>query len=93
MNVTFLGIQHYFMRLLIVKVRLLQHHAEIENIDAFKDDAIYYATIVGDLEIINHLIKKPIDYTKKYGGYTVLELAKHSGNIEIYEKLKKGSLQ
>ncbi len=73
--------------------RLLQHNANICNIDSFKDSAIYYATIVGDIDIIRHLQKKEIDYTKKYGGYTVLELANHNQNIEVYEILKKGSQQ
>ncbi len=73
--------------------KLLQYNASIYNIDKFNDDAIYYATIVGDLEIIKHLLKKDIDFNKKYGGYTVLELAKYNQNIEVFEILKKGSLQ
>jgi len=73
--------------------KLLQFNASIYNIDSYMDDAIYYATIVGNIEIIKHLQQKEIDYNKKYGGYTVLELSMYNHNIDVYEILKKGSLR
>ena len=55
------------------------------------NDAIYYATLVGNIEIIKLIQRRNINYTKKYGGYTVLEYAMRMHDMNIYETLKKGS--
>ena len=70
--------------------RLLQKDASIYNIDFSKDDAIYYATVVGDENIVRLIQTKKVDYTKKYGEYTVLEYAKHNRLKKVLEQLKKG---
>ena len=68
--------------------KLLNNKASIYNIDKCNDDAIYYATIVGDIDIIKHIQKRNVDYNKKYNGYTVLEIAKHNYDLEVFEVLK-----
>ena len=70
---------------------LLENDASIYNIDFTEDDAIYYATLVGNIEIIKLIQRRNINYTKKYGGYTVLEYAMRMHDMNIYETLKKGS--
>jgi ankyrin repeat protein len=72
--------------------RLLQKDASIYNIDFSKDDAIYYATVVGDENIVRLIQTKKVDYTKKYGEYTVLEYAKHNRLKKVLEQLKKGMI-
>jgi ankyrin repeat protein len=70
--------------------RLLKKDASIYSIDFTGDDAIYYATLVGDVEIVKLIQTRKIDYEKKYGEYTVLEYAKHNRLKIILEQLKKG---
>ena len=71
--------------------RLLDNDASIYNIDSKGDDALYYATLIGDLEIIALIQTRQVDYTKKYGGYTVIEHAMRVNDLRVYELLKKGS--
>ncbi len=72
--------------------RLLHQNASICNIDRWNKNAIYFATIVGNIEIIKHLQNEEIDYTEKYDGYSVLEIAMYNHDLEVYNVLKKGSL-
>lgn len=71
--------------------RLLQQDASIYNIDRMGDDAIYYATIIGNIEIITLIQQKQVQYDKKYAGYTIFEYAMKLHDITVYETLKKGS--
>jgi ankyrin repeat protein len=72
--------------------KLLNKNASIYNIDRWNKNAIYFATIVGNIDIIKHLQKAKIDYTEKYDGYSVLEIARYNHDLEVYEVLKKGPL-
>jgi len=75
----------------ILVEELLNNDASIYNIDGQNDDAIYYATIVGNLDIVKLIQKKNVDYNKKYGGYSVIEYAKLTNNKELHKTLKKGA--
>ena len=72
--------------------RLLENDASIYNIDYSKDDAIYYATVVGDEKIVELIQTRKVDYTKKYAEYTVLEYAKHNRLMNVLKQLKKGMI-
>jgi ankyrin repeat protein len=52
---------------------LLEHGANIEEIDNCKLDALYYATITKQTEIVSLLIKKGYKPKKTYFGLTLLE--------------------
>ena len=69
--------------------RLLDNNANIEQIDASNDDAIYYATLVNNKEIIKHILKLKVDLNKKYGGYTVKEYSLYNKNVEVYDILNQ----
>ncbi len=68
--------------------RLLEFDASIYAIDKMKMDAIYYAVLVGNKEIVQAIMKKQVNLSKRYLGYTVLEYAMYSDDDEIYQLLK-----
>ena len=68
--------------------RLLEYDASIYAIDKMKLDALYYAVLVGNKEIVKTIMKKQVNLDKKYLGYTVLEYALYTDDTEIYRVLK-----
>ena len=70
-------------------VLLLKNDANITYIDRNAEDAIYYATIIRNLEIIELIAPKVKDFNKKYGGYTVLEYASKMKVTKVYDLLKR----
>lgn len=70
--------------------KLLRYNASIYNIDNKSDDALYYACLTGNINIVKLVQQKQVDYNKKYGGYTVLEYALKLQNDPLYRQLKKG---
>ena len=69
---------------------LLKHNASIYSIDNQNDDAIYYATLTQNEEVVKLIQTRKVDYNKKYGGYSVLEYSKLLRNKDLYHTLKKG---
>ena len=68
--------------------RLLQFDASIYTIDKMQLDAIYYAVLVGNESIVKTILKKQVNLNKKYLGYTVVEYAMFTGDLDIYNILK-----
>lgn len=67
--------------------RLLEFDASIYAIDKMNLDAIYYAVLVGNETIVRTILKKQVNLDKKYLGYTVLEHAMFTEDIEVYNIL------
>jgi serine/threonine-protein phosphatase 6 regulatory ankyrin repeat subunit B len=55
--------------------KLLENNASIYNVDQMNKDALYYAVLSGNEEMIGDIMAKQVDLTKKYLGYTVIEYA------------------
>lgn len=72
--------------------RLLQFNASIYAIDKMNLDAIYYAVLVGNKDIVKAIMKKQINTNKKYHGYTVLEHAMYTDDSEVYNILKNEAI-
>ena len=68
--------------------QLLKFDASIYSIDKMGLDAIYYAVLVGNLEVVRLIMQKQVNLNKKYLGYNVLEHAKYSGNNQVYNLLE-----
>jgi hypothetical protein len=69
---------------------LLSHDASIYSIDSQNDDAIYYAVLTCNKDMIKLIQTKKVDYDKKYGGYTVLELSQFLECEEAIIQIKEG---
>lgn len=66
---------------------LLKNDADVNSIDQNDGDAIYYAVIIRNLEIIKLIAPFVTDFDKKFGGNTVLEYASKMKVKDIYKQL------
>ncbi len=72
--------------------QLIKYDASIYAIDNMNLDALYYAVLVGNKDIVKAIMKKQVNLDKKYHGYTVLEYAKYTEDTEIYNILKNEAI-
>ena len=70
---------------------LIKNDASIYAIDRMGLDAIYYAVLIGNENIVKAIMKKQVNINKKYLGYTVVEYSKFTNNQSLLETLKKGA--
>lgn len=68
--------------------RLIEFDASIYSVDKMNLDALYYAVLVGNKDIVKTIMKKQVNMDKKYHGYTVIEYAMYTDDNEVYKVLK-----
>jgi ankyrin len=68
---------------------LLRHGASTNNIDRMNLDAIHYAVLVGDPEMVRLVLKKTTDLSRAYLGHTVREFAERMGNESLVQLLEE----
>lgn len=68
---------------------LIDHKADVNGRDWFNSTPLMYAVNIGNLDIINYLLKKGADVRANDGqGNTVLSAAKEKNNTEVVKLIE-----